>query len=170
MKVDQAKLGVGTICYLHSNDSYLLGEKKYGGAQGKVNGFGGKIETTDQSIYDAVKREFREETSIQLNAPKYCGIIEIFKNETRKAIFYLFKADDFIGQPQESEEMKVYWVKNTEVPFEKMWASDALWLPLFLKNDNIRVKLYFQEGNDKADRMEVTFNATLDETYHENFI
>jgi hypothetical protein len=51
-----------------------------------------------------------------------------------------------------------------------MWASDALWLPLFLKNDNIHVKLYFQEGNDKADRMEVTFNATLDETYHENFI
>ena len=170
MKVNQEKIGSATLCYLHSEGKYLLGEKKYGGAMGKVNGFGGKIESTDSDITAAVTREYLEETNLKLVDPKFSGIVEIYKDGQIKTVFYLFKATQYQGEMQESDEMKVYWVNDTEIPLGKTWPSDALWLPILLRNENFIVKLHFKQGVDFAESMEVLFNVTLDEKHHEKYL
>lgn len=45
----------------------------------------------------------------------------------------MFCATDLHGQPQESEEMAPVWIPTQEIPYERMWADDIHWYPLFLR-------------------------------------
>lgn len=170
MKINREKLGVATLCYLEDGHKYLLGKKKYGGDKGKVNGFGGKIEETDTDIMSAITREFYEETGATIINPTLSGIVEIYKENVITTVFYLFKASRYSGKPQESNEMKVFWRKKSNLPLDKMWASDSLWFPIFVRKNNILIKLYFDNFKDTPDRMDISFNQKLDENHHEKYL
>lgn len=45
----------------------------------------------------------------------------------------VFGATEFSGEPLETEEMAPVWVPVTEIPYDRMWADDLYWYPLFLQ-------------------------------------
>lgn len=45
----------------------------------------------------------------------------------------VFSAADIIGQPEESEEMAPVWIPTQEIPYDRMWADDIYWYPVFLE-------------------------------------
>ncbi|MBM3129641.1 MAG: NUDIX domain-containing protein [Chloroflexi bacterium] len=55
-----------TLVFLTRDNQILLGLKKRGFAQGKLNGFGGKIEN-GETIEDAAARELREECGVEVD-------------------------------------------------------------------------------------------------------
>ena len=47
------------------------------------------------------------------------------------------------GEPVETEEMRPRWFALSEIPYEKMWSDDILWLPLFLKGISFLAYFHF---------------------------
>ena len=114
--------------------------KKRGFGEGRWNGFGGKIKE-GESIEEAMRREIREESGIEVKDLSKIGIME-FKLENNNEIqeVHLFKAKNFTGELIESEEMKPQWFHIDEIPFKDMWPNDIYWMPLFLKGKKFKGK------------------------------
>ena len=56
----------------------------------------------------------KEETGLTIKAPRLCGIKQ-FPIEGGRYIVFLFETDQFEGELVDSDEGKMYWVKNSEL-------------------------------------------------------
>lgn len=125
----------------------LLGMKKRGFGAGKWNGFGGKVHT-GESIEEAARRELLEESGLTVNALQKIGNITFeFVGETELMDVHVFRADDYNGQPTESEEMRPQWFDLDKIPYSEMWADDVIWFPLMLQKKKFLGYFKFQ-GHD----------------------
>ncbi|KAF4074019.1 hypothetical protein AMELA_G00249860 [Ameiurus melas] len=125
----------------------LLGMKKRGFGAGKWNGFGGKVHP-GESIEQAARRELLEESSLTVDTLCKIGNITFeFVGETELMDVHIFRADDYDGEPTESEEMRPRWFDIDKIPFGEMWADDVLWFPLMLQKKKFSGYFKFQ-GHD----------------------
>ena len=61
----------------------------------------------------------------------------------------LFLIEDFKWNPTETEEMRPQWFDIEEIPYNKMWKDDKIWLPRVLKGESwIKYKFYFWEDDE----------------------
>jgi len=124
----------------------LLGMKKRGFGIGKWNGFGGKVEP-GETIEAAALRELEEESCVKASGVELRGKItftfltipEVLKVSVFEAV------GPMVGEPQETEEMMPRWYAESEIPFEKMWADDKYWVPLFLEGKRFRALFEFDD-------------------------
>lgn len=136
-----------TLCMIYQHPKILLGMKKRGFGKDIWNGFGGKL-NDGESIEEAAIREVREETGIKINKIEKKGIIDFeFKDNPEILEVHIFKADEFEGEPLETEEMRPKWFHIDEIPFEEMWSDDIHWLPLFLDGKKFRGKFLFDDAD-----------------------
>ncbi|KAK3532691.1 hypothetical protein QTP86_028059 [Hemibagrus guttatus] len=125
----------------------LLGMKKRGFGAGKWNGFGGKVQP-GESIEQAARRELLEESSLTVKTLHKIGNITFeFVGETELMDVHIFRADDYNGEPTESEEMRPQWFDLDKIPFGEMWADDVFWFPLMLQKKRFLGYFKFQ-GHD----------------------
>ena len=147
-----------TLLIIHKDDKVLLGLKKRGFGMGKWNGFGGKVDK-GETIEEAAKRELFEEAGLAVNDMEKAGVLDFEWASFAKASagqagpsevweVNIFKATDFSGEPQETEEMKPQWFLVNEIPFEKMWADDKYWFPLFFAGKKFTGKFVFDGKNN----------------------
>ena len=132
---------------VHQEDRVLLGIKKRGFGMGKWNGFGGKV-NEGETIEEATKRELFEEAEITVGNIEKLGLLE-FSWAGKEGVLEvnIFKAVDFEGIPTETEEMRPEWFFIKDIPYDKMWADDKYWLPLFLERKKFSGKVLFDEQN-----------------------
>ncbi len=136
-----------TLCIIHQHPKILLGMKKRGFGAGRWNGFGGKV-SSEETIEDAAKREIREETGIEVRDLDKVGIIDFeFRGNPEILQVHIFRSDNFLGEPTESEEMKPQWFHIDEIPFNEMWPDDKYWIPLFLNGKKFKGKFLFGESD-----------------------
>lgn len=169
--MDFTTMRIATLCYLFDKkkNKILFGAKKYGGAKGKINGFGGKVEESDKSMREAVKREFWEETGVKLTNPKLRSVL-IFHFEDKEVVpLYLYFATKWQGNPKESEEMKVFWIDRNVIPFEKMWPGDQVWFPIVNRFENTVIEAYFGKNNPFPEKLTVNFRQKLNGKTHTNY-
>ncbi len=100
---------------------------------------GGKMET-GESVLEAVKREYREETGLSVIDPKINGIFTIVIKDgetiTSEWMLFTFKATQFEGVPlNQSPEGKLAWKKVDEVKSLPMAAGDRFIFEHILYND-----------------------------------
>ncbi|KAM7038928.1 PREDICTED: 7,8-dihydro-8-oxoguanine triphosphatase [Sturnus vulgaris] len=125
----------------------LLGMKKRGFGAGLWNGFGGKVQP-GESIEEAARRELLEESGLTVDTLQKMGQITFeFVGNSELMDVHIFRADDFHGEPTESEEMRPQWFQLDEVPFHHMWPDDSYWFPLVLQRKLFRGYFKFQ-GQD----------------------
>ncbi|XP_008943234.1 PREDICTED: 7,8-dihydro-8-oxoguanine triphosphatase [Merops nubicus] len=132
----------------------LLGMKKRGFGAGLWNGFGGKVQP-GESIEEAARRgayflhrELLEESGLTVDTLQKMGQITFeFVGNSELMEVHIFRADDFHGEPTESDEMRPQWFQLDEVPFSHMWADDSYWFPLLLQKKLFRGYFKFQ-GQD----------------------
>jgi 8-oxo-dGTP diphosphatase / 2-hydroxy-dATP diphosphatase len=128
---------VYTLVMIEKDGQILLGMKKRGFGAGWWNGFGGKV-NLGESIEQAAKREVEEEVGLKISDLKPRGILFFtFEGEEPVHEAYLFESHGFSGEPLESDEMKPVWFKLSEIPYDKMWPADKIWLPLYLEGKDI---------------------------------
>ncbi len=140
-----------TLIFLTRDNQILLGLKKRGFAQGKLNGFGGKIEA-GETIPAAAARELREECGVQVDANDLAPVarLEFFfpaKPEWDQ-IVHAFLARRWRGEPRETDEMQPMWFDTKAIPYAKMWADDAHWLPLVLQGKRVEATFTFADDNE----------------------
>ncbi|NXX47527.1 8ODP triphosphatase, partial [Tricholaema leucomelas] len=138
---------VFTLVLVVQPSRVLLGLKKRGFGAGLWNGFGGKVQP-GESIEEAARRELLEESGLTVDTLQKMGQITFeFVGNPELMDVHIFRADDFHGEPKESEEMRPQWFQLDEVPFNSMWADDAYWFPLLLQKKLFRGYFKFQ-GQD----------------------
>ena len=156
-----SKLRDATLVFLIKGnpvDEILLGLKKAGFAQGKLNGFGGKVEN-GETIEQAATRELEEEAAVRVSEQDLCKMAHLTflfpaKPEWDQVV-HVFLARQWNGAPVESAEMKPAWHKVSEIPFHSMWQDDPHWLPLVLQGKRIRARFTFQADNETVGQAEI---------------
>ena len=130
----------------------LLAMKKRGFGVGKWNGVGGKLQE-EETLKDAAIRETREEIAVEIKSEDLnnVAIIDFFfenKKEFDQQV-HVFFAQNWQGDPAESEEMKPEWYTYSTLPLDKMWIDDVHWLPRALAGEKIKAKFVFNESGSR---------------------
>jgi 8-oxo-dGTP diphosphatase len=146
-----------TLCFILDGSSpvrILLGRKKRGFGQGKINGFGGKVEPGETPV-DTVLREVHEESGLVLSPDtlRPAGTVTFyFPTQPRfDQHVHVFVAPSWEGLVRDSEEMAPRWFPIDAIPYGQMWDDDAYWLPLVLAGKRIRAEFTFAEDNETVD-------------------
>lgn len=144
-----------TLCLLIKENRILLAMKKRGFGIGRWNGTGGKFDPGkgDKSILDAAIRETKEEIGVEIKNPEKVGLFHFkFANkEEWNQNVSLFVADEWLGEPTESEEMAPKWFSFNEIPYENMWPDDIHWLPHVLQGKKVEANFLFGEADKILD-------------------
>jgi len=139
---------ITTNCWAYDGQRILLGLKKRGFAEGKWNGFGGKL-LPGETLEQAARREVAEECGITITEMDLLGTVVMeYRGKDKIMEVNIFHVKSFDGEPKESEEMRPQWFKVEELPMASMWPDDEHWLPLFLKGLKFKGHFIF-EGYDK---------------------
>ena len=124
---------IGTLLFLAASQRLLLIEKKTGHGQGKVNAPGGKWEL-GETLAQCAQREMREETGIYTLPLGCIAELRFVERNGPQWLGYVFVAQEFSGVPTETVAAKPFWCPIDAVPYQRMWADDAIWLPQVLSH------------------------------------
>ncbi|MFT4261646.1 MAG: 8-oxo-dGTP diphosphatase [Candidatus Woesearchaeota archaeon] len=140
-----------TLIYCIKGDEVLLGMKKRGFGKGKLNGYGGKV-ALNENIDEAAIRELAEEAKITAQKKDLEKVAEInfyFSDVPKEKDYdqkvHVFFLKKWSGEPTETEEMKPYWYKISDIPLEKMWVDDKYWLHKVFEGQKIRASFTFKD-------------------------
>lgn len=101
------------VCLLEDGDKILLQDR----VKTDWHGYalpGGHVEK-NESFLDAVKREMKEETGLEIRNPRLVGLKQ-FPIDNGRYLVVLFKATEWSGEPTSSEEGKMEWVEYARLP------------------------------------------------------
>lgn len=140
------------VCYLirvgQNGPEVLLGAKKFGIGAGNLVGPGGKLEPGETPA-EAVIREVFEETTIRISEPRLVGELDYpFGSKpawSQKS--WVFVADTWVGEAQESDELVPEWFALDEIPLARMWDDARFWLLETLRTEKF-VRATFEFGED----------------------
>lgn len=110
MRTEQVELTV--LCLIHKGDSYLLQDRVKNDWRGYTLP-GGHIEP-GESIVEAVIREMKEETGLDIKQPRLCGVKQ-FPIEGGRYIVFLFETEQFEGVLNSSDEGVMHWVNAEDL-------------------------------------------------------
>ena len=130
------KSSMPTLCYIETEDSYLMlhrVSKKNDVNKNKWIGVGGHFEE-GESPEECLLREVREETGFTLTSWKFRGIVTFTQEGYGTEYMCLYTADGFEGQMKECEEGILEWVKKEELLKLNLWKGDLIFLKLLKDN------------------------------------
>ena len=124
----------------------LLGEKLTGLGIGKFVGAGGKLEPGESPV-DAAVREVAEELGVVV-APADLESISVINypfvdRDEWSQRSHGFIARNWTGEPAASSELDPRWFDIAEIPFDRMWADAAAWLPQALAGEFVELTIPF---------------------------
>lgn len=133
-----------TLLFVIREGRILLIHKKTGLGKGKINGPGGKVDPGETAVECAI-RECQEELCITPRDPSFCGR-HLFQFIDGYSIdVSVFRSSDYEGTPTSTREADPLWCELDAIPYERMWADDALWLPVMLRDDSFMGRYLFDE-------------------------
>ncbi|MFD2444779.1 NUDIX domain-containing protein [Bacillus sp. CGMCC 1.16607] len=142
-----------TICFIRRNDTILLLNRNKKPNMGLWNGVGGKIEA-NESPFDAIIREAREETGISLDKVIYAGDV-IWKSEAGESGMYVFMAElpegIMIDTPIQMEEgildwKEIDWILNPNN--HGVVSNIQLFLPKMLRGEyGLEHQFFYENGH-----------------------
>lgn len=135
---------VATLLFVVRAGQVLLIRKKRGLGAGKINGPGGRIEAGETPRECAI-RETREELLINPQNVRAAGELFFHAEDMPRIHAHVFVADDFDGEPTETDEAIPIWYPLGALPFDEMWDDDRLWLDHVVNGGSVRGYFTFIE-------------------------
>ncbi|MGA2381533.1 MAG: 8-oxo-dGTP diphosphatase [Spirochaetia bacterium] len=126
-----------TLLFVLSDGHILLIDKKTGLGAGKVNGPGGRIDPGETALHGAI-REVQEELCVTPTGVQEAGELYFQFVDGYSLHGSVFTASGFDGELCETLEAAPRWTPLDGIPYDRMWADDALWLPLLLQGQRFR--------------------------------
>lgn len=144
-----------TLCYCIRDGRVLLGLKKIRFGAGKWNGYGGKVDAGETNE-EAAARELFEECGLATDSALLEKIADVQFYFKDKPMFqcHAYVAREWENEPQESEEMTPQWFALDNLPREKMWVSDLLWLERALGGEHLTGVVHFNEDGSVVETSE----------------
>jgi 8-oxo-dGTP diphosphatase len=126
-----------TLLFVLNGGRVLLIDKKTGLGTGKVNGPGGRIEPGETPLEGAI-REVQEELCVTPTGVREAGELSFQFVDGYGLHGVVFTASGCDGEPRETREAAPRWTPVDAIPYDRMWADDALWFPLLLRGVRFR--------------------------------
>ena len=130
---DRLKMRNTTLCYIEQNGRYLMlhrVKKDQDLNCDKWIGIGGKFES-GESPENCLLREVEEETGLQLDSWRYCGIVTFVSEEWGTEYMHLFHSDSFHGTLRECGEGVLEWIDKSALQnLPALWEGDRIFLRL----------------------------------------
>lgn len=131
-----------TLVFVIRDGKILLIHKKTGLGKGKINGPGGKVEPGETPEACAV-RECREELGITVSSLRYGGQHRFQFVDGYSIHVWVYRTSEFEGTPLETGEAKPMWVSLDQIPYDRMWEDDRIWLPMLLRGERFQSRWIF---------------------------
>ena len=147
-----------TLLFVLDGERVLLIRKKRGLGAGKINAPGGRLEPSETALAAAV-REVEEEVCVTPFEIEARGTLKFEFVDGYRLEAHVFVARGYRGEPAETDEAIPLWFSQRELPFQEMWADDALWLPLVLRGEIVTGRFIF-DGDAMLDH-ELTSRALV---------
>ncbi len=133
-----------TLLFVMRDGKILMIHKKRGLGAGKINGPGGRLDPGETPLQAAI-RECQEELCITPTGIQKAGEL-LFQFTNGHSIHgYVFTATNFEGTPTETGEAIPVWIEPEEIPYQKMWADDRIWMPLLLEGKPFTGRFLFDD-------------------------
>lgn len=145
---------VATLLFIVEPERVLLIRKKRGLGAGKLNAPGGRLEPGETPLEAAV-RETEKEVGVTPLSPEPRGRVTFLFTNGYKLRAHIFVAERFTGTLTETAEAVPIWYPRSALPFEEMWADDALWLPEILRGSSVEGRFIFDEDSMLAHELVV---------------
>jgi 8-oxo-dGTP pyrophosphatase MutT (NUDIX family) len=134
---------VFTVAMPYIEGRLLLGFKKTKIGKGYWNGFGGRVEA-GETVAEAAARELLEESGLTAHELSLSGVVTAnFRDVAEQFELNIFRVTRIGGEARETREMRPQWFAVDQIPYEAMWASDKLWLPLLLAGKQFSGTVWF---------------------------
>ena len=133
---------LATLLFVRRGDELLLIRKKRGLGAGKINAPGGRIEPGETPAACAV-REVEEELGVTARGVEERGELSFQFVDGLALHVRVFVATEFSGVPTETDEAIPLWTPVSDIPYEQMWADDAVWLPHLLAGRRFALRARF---------------------------
>jgi 8-oxo-dGTP diphosphatase len=130
------------LCFVLWDGQALLIHKKTGLGSGKVNGPGGRIEPGELPAEAAI-RETVEETGIRPADLREAASLSFVFTDGYSLSCEVFFAASWNGTLVETREAAPFWCRIDAIPYDRMWADDALWLPRALRGERVAGRFVF---------------------------
>ncbi len=114
---------------------------------GKYNGVGGKLEA-DETPFDCVIREVREESGLEIKNPILKGIIRFpyFDGKNTWTVF-VYTAERFKGRIKDCDEGNLLWVDIKEIKNLNLWEGDRYFLKYVFKKNSFFYGVFHYKNN-----------------------
>lgn len=153
---------IATLALIVLNGKLLLGRKIRKGAdigEQTLNGPGGKREP-EQTLFECLSTEVVDEVGLVILEEDTEEVAVITFHNGARSVFqvhvYLVRA--FEGVPTSTEEMVEpedgWWHAVDQLPFERMLASDKVWMPRALSGEHFRASVHQSEDGTVLERIE----------------
>lgn len=159
-----------TLCYIESNDHYLMlhrVKKEHDVNEGKWIGVGGKF-LEGETPEDCLLREVREETGLTLLTWRFRGIIRFEQEGYETEYMFLYTADSFrtadglvygpaaetdgqptpLPDPPVCSEGILKWIPRSEIGTLSLWEGDRIFLRLLAAEAPLFSLQLRYEGDD----------------------
>ena len=133
-----------TLVFVVKHGSILLIHKKRGLGAGKINAPGGRLEPGESPLECAV-REVEEELCITPLHLEHAGENRFQFVDGYSIHVQIYRANDYEGEPTETDEAIPIWAPLDAIPYEKMWQDDRLWIPLVLAGTKFSGRYVFDD-------------------------
>jgi len=144
-----------TLLFVLRDGQILLIHKKTGLGAGKINGPGGRIDPGETPRQCAI-REVQEELCVTPTGVRQAGDLHFQFVDGYALYGVVFTATGFEGELCETREAAPIWTSIHAIPYGRMWADDALWLPLLLAGRPFRGHFIFDGDAMLDSRVEET--------------
>ena len=121
------------ICMIYDDNGNVLMQNRRKKSWPGVTFPGGHVEP-GEALVPSVVREIKEETGLDIENVKLCGVKEWFEDSVRSMVFF-YKTNCFSGNLQSSEEGEVFWVPIERISEYKLASDFMRNLELFLSED-----------------------------------
>ena len=142
------------IVYIKDNDNLILIHKKTGLGAGKINAPGGRIEKGETPEEAAVRECIEEIGLTPLNIKRGAELSFIFK-DGYSLFGYVFFTDSYEGSLIETDEAEPFLCSLDNIPYDKMWEDDILWLPDALAGNYVTGRFIFDSDKMLSKKIDI---------------
>ena len=109
---------------------------------------GGHVEP-GESFTEAAIRETFEETGLTIENPRLCGVKQFQTKENARYVVFFYKADQYHGQLQSSNEGEVFWLRRSDF-HQYTFVEDFEEMLKVFEQDDLNEFYYYKENGNWA--------------------